>query len=87
MNDELNLGVLSDTQFKALEAFDKTMIGTPKYIGVAYFWSYSYRYYLRDASPSKRREIHQKLLDAELDVSQESKKHDSIIESLSKNKT
>ena len=41
---------------------DKTLVRTPDYMGIAYFWHYDFRHYLRDASYAKRRRIHNQWL-------------------------
>ena len=37
---------------------DKTLVRTPDYMGIAYFWHHDFRFHLRDASYAKRRKIH-----------------------------
>lgn len=70
------------------EAFDKLIkldtkqIGTSDYMGIAYFWNYEYRHYLRDASFATRKKIHSKMLRAGLAVDGESDAHQQIIDSL-----
>ena len=46
---------------------DKTLVRTPDYMGIAYFWHYDFRHYLRDASYAKRRKIHNQWLKHGLD--------------------
>ena len=46
---------------------DKTLVRTPDYMGIAYFWHHDFRHYLRDASYSKRRRIHNQWLKHGLD--------------------
>jgi len=41
---------------------DKTLVRTPDYMGIAYFWHYDFRFHLRDASYAKRRKIHSQWL-------------------------
>ena len=41
---------------------DKTLVRTPDYMGLAYFWHHDFRHYLRDASYAKRRRIHNQWL-------------------------
>lgn len=41
---------------------DKTLVRTPDYMGIAYFWHHDLRHYLRDASYAKRRKIHSQWL-------------------------
>lgn len=46
---------------------DKTLVRTPDYMGIAYFWHYDFRFHLRDASYAKRRKIHNQWLKHGLD--------------------
>lgn len=68
----------------ALLRLDETLIGTPDYMGLAYFWHYCYRFCLRDATPARRCKVHDRLLKAGLDLDGESPAHDDIM--FSKNK-
>lgn len=61
-------------------AGDKCNIGTERYLGLAYFWHYEYRFELRDATEYQRRVIHQKLIDKGLDLDGRSSTHADIIE-------
>jgi hypothetical protein len=58
---------------------DKSFIGTPDYMGVAYFWHYDYRHYLRDSSRYRRRLVHKHLIMAGLDPTGNTKAHTEII--------
>lgn len=58
---------------------DQQLTGTEDYMGMAYFWNYEYRHYLRDATHSQRRRIHKLLLAEGLEVDGESKRHLEII--------
>ena len=68
---------------KALFEFDKTMVGTAGYLGLTYFWAHTYRFYLRDASPYRRRLAHKHLCINGLDPAGESEKHLAIIQQFS----
>ena len=58
---------------------DKSFIGTPDYMGMAYFWHYDYRHYLRDSSPYRRRLVHKHLCAAGLDPVGNTPEHTAII--------
>jgi len=66
--------------YMALHAHDETQVGTPAYLGLAYFWAYEYRYPLRDVSYAARRRIHAAMLDAGLPLDRRSAAHARIIE-------
>ena len=54
-------------------------------MGLAYFWSYDYRHSgLRECTVAKRKKVHNKLLEAGLNVSDTSNKHFEIIMNLLK---
>jgi len=78
----LNLEAISMQAYLALNRLDKTLIGTEDYIGVAYFWAWDYRYYLRDVSYAKRRQVHRTLLRDGLDVDSASDEHEAIIKDI-----
>jgi hypothetical protein len=62
-----------------LLALDASFVGTPDYMGIAYFWHYDFRHYLRDSSRYRRRLVHKHLLDAGLDPVGNSAEHEAII--------
>jgi hypothetical protein len=65
---------------------DASFIGTPDYMGVAYFWHYDYRHYLRDSSPYRRRLVHKHLMAAGLDPAGNTSAHTAIVERYSRAK-
>jgi hypothetical protein len=75
---------LGATTFEAhhyLRELDKTFVGTPNYMGIAWFWSQcGVKHYLRDASPIKRRKVHHKWLKAGLVLLDESDEHYRILD-------
>lgn len=83
-HDIINFSSISSEAFKMIHELDKSWIGSDNYIGLAYFWNYEYRHFLRDTTTSKRRRIHNKLLQTGLDVSGASDDHLSIIRSVVK---
>jgi hypothetical protein len=58
---------------------DASFIGTPDYMGIAYFWHYDFRHYLRDSSRYRRRLVHKHLIEAGLAPDGNTKEHESII--------
>jgi hypothetical protein len=47
---KIDLNVVTFDAFCALNALDKTFVGTPNYMGVAFFWGHGVKHYLREAS-------------------------------------
>ncbi len=68
--------------FSKLDNLDKSFIGSNDYMGIAYFWSSAYKHGLRAASAVKRRQVHDALLSARLDLDGESPEHEEIIRKL-----
>ena len=48
-------------------------------MGVAFFWSIEYKWWLRDASPKVRRKVHQAFRKAKLKVDDDSDEHREIL--------
>lgn len=72
---------LTSTAYYALHALDeKTLVGTPDYLGLAFFWNYEYRHYLREATPKQRKLVHDLLIEAGLSLDGASPDHAAIIE-------
>jgi hypothetical protein len=65
--------------YEAIMWLDAAFIGTPDYMGMAWFWNYEYRHYLRDATHRQRQRVHAALLKAGLPVEGESDEHEAII--------
>jgi len=68
--------------FDKIFKLDKTFVGTENYLGLAYFWAYGYRHYLRDCTMAKRRKIHKKWLQAGLNLEGISDQHLNIIKTV-----
>ena len=66
-------------QYVQATQLDATRIGTGRYEGLAYFWAYAYRHYLRDATPAQRRAVHAAWLRLGLDLTGESDQHLQVI--------
>jgi len=64
---------------QAILKLDKNFIGTPNYMGVAPFWNAAYKHSLKDASPAKRRAVHQTFLKNRLQVDGVSPEHEAIV--------
>jgi hypothetical protein len=75
----LNLNHISFEASKKLSELDETFIGTDNYMGIAYFWAYEYRHYLRDIQPWLRRKIHKAFLKNNLKVDDVSDKHQEAL--------
>jgi hypothetical protein len=80
----LNTDALTWAATNDLLKLDKTFRGTDDYMGIAYFWHYEYRHFLRDASYARRRRVHAALLRAGLDVAAASPAHDTIIRKITR---
>ena len=76
----LDFNSLSSNAFSKIQELDNTFIGTPDYMGVAYFWGcHGVKHYLRDATFTERCEVHRKWLEAGLDLIAETDEHYRII--------
>jgi len=77
---KIDLNVITLDARIALGCLDRTFVGTPNYMGIAYFWGWNgCKFYLREASIAQRRKIHKKWLSEGLDLGEESEKHYQII--------
>lgn len=65
--------------FEALLWLDAGFVGTPDYMGLAWFWNYEYRHQMRDASFAKRQRVHAAFLKAGLTVDDHSDEHAAIV--------
>tara|TARA_R110000796_G_scaffold189362_1_gene306229 strand:- start:288 stop:542 length:255 start_codon:yes stop_codon:yes gene_type:complete len=77
----INLNTLSSEANHALLKLDNTLIGTPNYMGIQYFWACDYKYMgVREASPFKLRRIHRLILEAGYAPSDVNETIENIIE-------
>ena len=77
---KINLNAVSLKAFCALDKLDKGFVGTPDYMGLAYFWgSNGCKHYLRDASIAQRKRIHRLWLEADLGLHEDTLAHYEII--------
>ena len=58
----INLNTISNAAFSKMYELDKQFVGTENYMGLAYYWNYEYRHYLRDAKPYIKRKVQNSLL-------------------------
>lgn len=82
--DKLNLNSITTNAFIKMHELDQKFIGSFDYIGLAYFLSYEYRHYLRDASIEERRLVHNNFLNHGLTLEDASEKHFTIIKKILK---
>mgnify|MGYP001042878884 CR=1 FL=1 len=80
MNYIINLETTTPAATQKLLELDATLVGTPGYLGIEYFWHYAYRIPMRDITPAKRRRVHLKLLEAGLELAGKSSEHQRIID-------
>lgn len=72
---------LTSQAYYSLHALDeKTLIGSPDYLGLAYFWNHEYRFHLREASPKQRKAVHDAFLAAGLTLDGAGPEHAAIVE-------
>ena len=64
---KINLNTITFEALSKLYQLDKSFVGTPNYMGMAYFWNYEYRHYLRDMSNYRRRLVHKNGLEENVD--------------------
>lgn len=80
----INLNTITYQAFVKIHDIDKNFINTPNYLGIAYFWAYEYRHYLRDATISERKKVHKLFLKYGLQIDGTSEMHFNIIKSVTK---
>lgn len=79
MSYKIDLNKVTIEAGTKLYELDETFIGTPNYLGLAYFWDLKYKHYLRDVSIKTRIKIHHELLKYSLNLTGISDKHEQII--------
>jgi hypothetical protein len=75
-------GGLTTRAMNALDDLDEKFIGTPDYMGLAYFWSNAYKFSLREATTAKRREVHDAFRKAGLKPDGVSPEHEAIVKAI-----
>lgn len=58
---------------------DDAFIGTPDYMGLAYWWGQAYKHTLREATTKQRKKAHDAILAAGLPLTGESAEHAQIV--------
>jgi hypothetical protein len=71
--------MLTDRMFEILYRIDESMVGTPDYMGIAYWWARDYRHIMRDATTRERVMAHHAVIEQGLPVGGASQKHEEII--------
>jgi hypothetical protein len=80
----INLNTITSQAFVKIYEIDKSFINTNNYLGLAYFWAYEYRHYLRDSSIAQRKKVHNLFLKNNLIIDSVSEKHFEIIKLITK---
>jgi hypothetical protein len=62
-----------------LNALDQGLVGTPEYLGIAYFWASEYKHELRAATPKQRKAVHDAILAAGLRLDDVTQTHAAIV--------
>ena len=75
----INLNTISNAAFTKMYELDKQFVGTENYMGLASYWNYEYRHYLRDAKPYIRMKVHNSFLLENLPIADATEKHFQII--------
>lgn len=65
---------------------DAALVGTPDYMGIAYFWSMAYKHALRNASVKDRQRVHDAFLKSGLPLGGDSPEHEKIVISMTRRK-
>jgi hypothetical protein len=55
---KINLETATHTAFSAINDIDRGFIGTPDYLGVAYFWAHEFKHHLRGCTIAQRKRVH-----------------------------
>lgn len=84
MTHSINLDTVTFEAYCKVLELDKSFVGTPNYMGVAYFWHFEFRHYLRDASMHQRKQIHKKWLEEGLGLTDVSEAHYRVIQRVMK---
>jgi hypothetical protein len=82
----INLNTITGEAFLKIHEIDEAFINTPNYLGLAYFWAYEYRHYLRDATISERKMVHKIFLKYGLPLNGVSETHYNVIKSVTNKK-
>jgi hypothetical protein len=80
----INLNTISNQALVKIYDLDQSFINTNNYLGIACFWSYEYRHYLRDATIGQRKKVHKLFLKNNLVIDHATEKHLEIIKTITK---
>ena len=80
----LNLESLSGNAYLSIYKLDETYVGSTDYMGLAYFWHFDYRHFLRDTTTAKKRKVHNKFLESGIQIDGKSDAHLALIRSIVK---
>ena len=72
--------ILSLRMYSMLRRIDDAMIGTPDYMGLAYWHAHEYKHTMREATPAQRKRAHDAILAAGLPLGGVSDDHQRIID-------
>lgn len=76
----VNLGKVTMEAFYLLKDLDRCLVGSPSYMGVAWFWgNHGYKHILRAATPRERKLVHKEWIEKGLDLWEDSDLHDEIV--------
>jgi hypothetical protein len=65
--------------FCIVSVIDRAMIGTPDYMGMAFWWNHEYKFYLREATNKQRKRAHDAILAGGLPLNGVSDEHAKIV--------
>lgn len=71
---------VSMRMYSILLRIDDAMIGTPDYMGLAYWHAHEYKHTMREATPAQRKRAHDAILAAGLPLGGVSDEHQRIID-------
>jgi len=80
MSYSINIETITFDAFCKLDKLDRSFVGTPDYMGLAYFWGCNgVKHCLRKATIYQRKQVHKKWLEQGLPLDGESEEHYKII--------
>lgn len=68
----IDLNTTTSNATNELFDLDKKFVGTPDYLGLAFFWGYEFKYWLRDCTVAERKKVHSEWLKQGLDFAADS---------------
>lgn len=67
------------TALSRLATLDQELVGTPGYLGIGWFWSWTFRHYLRNATLHARVLVHDAFLREGLELAGDTLRHHEIV--------